>query len=72
MTDLEQEIYDLSTRLWYKLAPDSVRGGGHPGVSGPADGEIYCHEEALLEGARTQLKAALALAFANSPTLKAL
>ncbi len=64
MTDLEQEIYDLSTRLWYKLAPDNIRASGHPGVPGPADGEIYCAEEALLEGARTQLIAALA--FANS------
>ncbi len=62
MTDLEQEIYDLSTRLWYKLAPDNIRASGHPGVPGPADGEIYCAEEALLEGARTQLIAALAFA----------
>jgi len=62
VTDLEQEIYDLSTRLWYKLAPEIVRASGHPGVPGPAEGEIYCHEEALLEGARSQLKAALAFA----------
>ena len=61
-TDLTQEIYDLSTRLWYLLAPDSIARGGHPGVPGPADDEGYCPSDAMLEGARNQLVASLAFA----------
>jgi hypothetical protein len=56
---LMEEIYGLSTDLWYALAPSTE--GGHPGVPGPVgpDDPDYNPDEAALWGACEQLKEVL-------------
>ena len=56
---INREIYDLSVRVWYALAPATAKAGGHPGVKGPSSTEAYDEDQALLESARDTLAQAV-------------
>ena len=48
-----EEIYNLSTEIWFKVVNSK---GGHPGVSGPSSKEKWDEEGGILAGTKTALE----------------